>query len=80
MQCPSCSRYFTTIQALVQHSESQSTRCHLRDSEEFHQFLDTLTGGMVAVQGRNIDLTVSYAVQSSGTARDLLQDGEAVDM
>ncbi|EFW99734.1 dhhc zinc finger membrane protein [Grosmannia clavigera kw1407] len=75
VQCPSCSRYFTTIQALVQHSESQSARCHLRDSEEFHHFLDTLTGGMVAVQGRNIDLTVAYEVQP-GAVRDLLPNGE----
>lgn len=62
VQCPMCSRNFRTIEALVQHCESQSVRCHLRDSEEYEQFLDTLTGGLVGIEGRHVDLTVSYAV------------------
>lgn len=70
MQCPSCFKYFPSVEALVQHCTSQSGRCHFRESEDYHPFLNIATAGVAEVSGRNVDMTLTYSVQA--TARDAL--------
>ncbi|CAK7224061.1 hypothetical protein SCUCBS95973_005392 [Sporothrix curviconia] len=74
VQCPSCFGYFTSVNALTQHCESQSSRCQFRESDDYLPFLNILTAGVAEVQGRNIDMTLAYNVQP--TAAPALLQGE----
>lgn len=68
-QCPSCLQFFGSATALTAHSESQSRRCHIRDTDDYNQYLDQLTGGIAEARGRHdADHTVRYGVQR-GAAR-----------
>ncbi|CAK7269678.1 hypothetical protein SEPCBS119000_003693 [Sporothrix epigloea] len=82
VQCPSCFSFFTSVNALLQHCESQSSRCQFRESDDYLPFLNILTAGVAEVQGRNIDMTLAYDVQPSAPLA-LLQDeiyqGESTD-
>ncbi|CAK7210950.1 hypothetical protein SBRCBS47491_000952 [Sporothrix bragantina] len=73
VQCPSCFRFFTSVNALTQHCESQSSRCQFRESDDYLPFLNILTAGVAEVQGRNVDMTLAYNVQPTA-APALLQD------
>ncbi|CAK7272363.1 hypothetical protein SEPCBS57363_005094 [Sporothrix epigloea] len=73
VQCPSCFGFFTSVNALMQHCESQSSRCQFRESDDYLPFLNILTAGVAEVQGRNIDMTLAYDVQPSAPLA-LLQD------
>ncbi|CAK7228494.1 hypothetical protein SEUCBS140593_006935 [Sporothrix eucalyptigena] len=73
VQCPSCFGYFTSVNALTQHCESQSSRCQFRESDDYLPFLNILTAGVAEVQDRNIDMTLAYNVQPTA-AQALLQD------
>ncbi|KAI9845495.1 MAG: hypothetical protein M1837_004834 [Sclerophora amabilis] len=58
--CPTCLRLFKTTTALVQHCESPSTRCKIRDSDSYNKALDTFTGGILETNGHHEDGTVRY--------------------
>ncbi|CAK7563083.1 MAG: hypothetical protein SEPTF4163_000940 [Sporothrix epigloea] len=73
VQCPSCFGFFTSVNALMQHCESQSSRCQFRESDDYLPFLNILTAGVAEVQGRNIDMTLAYDVQPTASLA-LLQD------
>ncbi|ERS95738.1 hypothetical protein HMPREF1624_07813 [Sporothrix schenckii ATCC 58251] len=73
VQCPSCFVLFETVNALMQHCESQSSRCQFRESDDYIPFLNILSAGAAEIHGRNVDMTLSYDVQE-GAARMLLMD------
>lgn len=62
VQCPACLRWFDSMAALTQHSESQAERCNVRDTEEFRQFLDQMTAGVVDTVDHHEDGTNKYTV------------------
>ncbi|KAL1895181.1 hypothetical protein Sste5346_005326 [Sporothrix stenoceras] len=73
VQCPSCFDLFETVNALMQHCESQSNRCQFRESDDFIPFLNILSAGVAEIHGRNVDMTLQYNVQE-GAAPMLLMD------
>lgn len=62
VQCPSCLRWFEGMTALTQHSESQALRCKVRTTEEYRQFLDQMTAGVVDTTDMHGDGTNKYTV------------------
>ena len=73
-QCPSCFGWFTSLNALTQHIESPTTRCHFRETDEYVPFINILSAGVVDVQGHNADMTLAYSVQPTAAAA-LLEEG-----
>lgn len=73
VQCPSCFDLFETVNALMQHCESQSSRCQFRESDDYIPFLNILSAGVAEIHGRNVDMTLQYSVQE-GAAPMLLMD------
>jgi hypothetical protein len=65
LRCRSCLRIFKSATALTQHSESQGTRCRIRDTDEYGQALDDFTAGQIEVNGIWSDGTVRYKVVGS---------------
>lgn len=65
LQCPHCLRYFSSITALTQHSESEGRKCEIRNTNEFRHFLDHLTAGLADVEGKHEDDTNKYIVSAS---------------
>lgn len=65
LQCPHCLRYFSSITALTQHSESEGRKCEIRNTNEFRHFLDNLTAGLADVEGKHEDDTNKYIVPES---------------
>jgi hypothetical protein len=59
-RCPSCLRQYQSATALVQHAESQAVKCQIRESQEYKNAVDQITGGFVGTAGRHIDHTVRY--------------------
>lgn len=77
VECPTCLRKFDSITALTQHSESQGVKCEVRKTEEFRQFVDQLTGGIVDTADLHDDGTNKYFVpEEAGRVfnRDDLQE------
>ncbi|GKT58511.1 DNA polymerase subunit alpha B [Colletotrichum tofieldiae] len=64
LQCPGCLRYFRDASSLTAHSESETNRCYIRNSENYRNYLDQLTGGMADVVDKNRDGTVKYEVST----------------
>lgn len=62
VQCPTCLRWFEGMTALTQHSESQALRCNVRDTEEYRQFLDQMTAGVLDTTDLHDDGTNKYTV------------------
>ena len=62
VQCPTCLRWFEGMTALTQHSESQALRCKVRETEEYRQFLDQMTAGIVDTTDQHEDGTNKYMV------------------
>jgi hypothetical protein len=60
LRCPSCLRQYNSATALVQHTESQARKCQIRDSRDYRQAVDLITGGLLDTAGRHDDLTVKY--------------------
>lgn len=58
--CPSCFKKFKTTAALVQHCESASVRCQIRNSENYNERLDLMTGGLIEVKGIHPDGSIKY--------------------
>ncbi|KAH8599995.1 hypothetical protein B0O99DRAFT_590414 [Bisporella sp. PMI_857] len=65
-QCVKCLKYFMSSTALVQHVESQSTRCDIRQASHFDNYIDRLTAHTVALEGKHEDDTNRYRVQNFG--------------
>jgi hypothetical protein len=54
---------FTSITAITQHCESESTSCRIRHSENFRAFLNQLTAGICDLDGlHGADGTNRYVV------------------
>ncbi|KAK2019803.1 C2H2 type zinc finger-containing protein [Colletotrichum eremochloae] len=64
LQCPGCLRYFKDASSLTAHSESETSRCSIRHSENYRNYLDQLTGGMADVNDKHRDGTVKYEVST----------------
>ncbi|KAM7207553.1 hypothetical protein V8F20_002031 [Naviculisporaceae sp. PSN 640] len=62
VECPTCLKKFDSITALAQHSESQGVKCQVRNTGEFRQFMDQLTGGIVDTPDVHEDGTNKYVV------------------
>lgn len=60
LRCPACLRIFKSATALVQHAESQSYKCDIRESEKYRQAVDQITGGFIDAVGKHADNTVKY--------------------
>ncbi|KAF4589619.1 Zinc finger, C2H2 [Ophiocordyceps camponoti-floridani] len=59
--CPYCHRRFPTLTSIVAHAEQSSSRCHIRDSDNYDAWIDQLTGGVLDVGvERHVDGTVKY--------------------
>ncbi|PFH61392.1 hypothetical protein XA68_17504 [Ophiocordyceps unilateralis] len=59
--CPYCHRRFPTLTAIVAHAEQSSSRCHIRESDNYDAFMDQLTGGVIDVgEERHDDGTIKY--------------------
>ncbi|CAG8952784.1 hypothetical protein HYFRA_00009029 [Hymenoscyphus fraxineus] len=65
-QCKRCLSYFATLSALTQHSEAQSTKCIVRQTDFYSGVVDELTGGIAAPVGLLRDSTVRYAINNIG--------------
>lgn len=57
-QCPGCLRRFNGAAALVQHMESASERCRIKESRHFGNAMTIVSGGYLAVTGFHSDGTV----------------------
>ncbi|RKF55280.1 putative c2h2 finger domain-containing protein [Golovinomyces cichoracearum] len=66
LQCRGCLKYFGSATALIQHSESQSLRCRIRELPDYEQVVDIMTSGVATVAGRLRDNSVAYATTKSG--------------
>ncbi|KAI9734440.1 MAG: hypothetical protein M1818_006828 [Claussenomyces sp. TS43310] len=64
LRCPACLRHFSTATALVQHAESQAKKCRIRETDQYRQAVDQITGGLVDTSGRHEDDTVRYIAPS----------------
>jgi palmitoyltransferase len=64
VQCPSCLGWFTDLTALVQHAEAPGRRCYARLSDNYRQFIDQLTAGVIDLdfEHPHEDGTVKYLV------------------
>ena len=51
---------FSSTTALVQHCESPANRCNIRETGDYNQALDTITGGLLEVKERKDDGQVEY--------------------
>lgn len=63
-KCPMCQKKFETLYALMAHCEAINSRCHIRYSKTYNEFINNLTGGFVnaAVKGRD-DVTLYQTVK-----------------
>lgn len=59
-RCPYCLKIFKSTTALVQHAESATTRCKLRESAHFGEAMDAFTGGLIETHGYNPDGSIKY--------------------
>ncbi|KAI9828787.1 MAG: hypothetical protein M1832_001892 [Thelocarpon impressellum] len=67
ISCPGCLKIFNSTTALVQHCESASNRCKIREADDYNQALGVITGGVLDVDGYHDDGTIKYsAAQLSG--------------
>ncbi|KAF4340601.1 C2H2 finger domain protein [Fusarium beomiforme] len=65
-RCPYCLDIFKSLTAITSHAESSSTKCKIRNTDEFNAYFDQLLGGMVSVGGeRNKDGTLRYEMSKS---------------
>ncbi|KAM7212557.1 hypothetical protein V8F06_012054 [Rhypophila decipiens] len=62
VECPTCLRKFDSITALTQHAESQANKCNVRETDEYRQFMDQLSGGIVDTAEKHADGTNKYTV------------------
>ncbi|KAK2062891.1 C2H2 type zinc finger-containing protein [Colletotrichum caudatum] len=69
LQCPGCLRYFRDASSLTAHSESETDRCSIRRSQNYRNYLDQLTGGMVDVNENHRDGTVKYEVSTEAVIK-----------
>ncbi|KAL2880927.1 hypothetical protein SGCOL_003577 [Colletotrichum sp. CLE4] len=69
LQCPGCLRYFRDASSLTAHSESESTRCSIRKSENYRSYLDQLTGGMADLGVKHEDGTIKYEVSTEAVIK-----------
>jgi hypothetical protein len=54
---------FRSATALVQHAESQAIKCNIRESFQYRQAIDQMTGGLVDIDPldeRHFDNTIKY--------------------
>ncbi|KAJ9148445.1 hypothetical protein NKR23_g5087 [Pleurostoma richardsiae] len=77
VQCPQCLKYFGSTTALVQHTESNGVRCHMKHQDDYRDFLEQLTGGLTDTGGMHRDDTVRYvvtddAIETFGPANGLV--------
>lgn len=63
ISCPTCGNHFGSLHALAAHVESQSRKCHMRESKAYGWFLNQLTWGTAEVAGRHGDYTLKYQLQ-----------------
>lgn len=48
-QCPGCKTMFPALSRLLYHTESNSRRCHFRDSANYNVFLNQAMGGLIDI-------------------------------
>ncbi|KAI9663445.1 MAG: hypothetical protein M1829_006083 [Trizodia sp. TS-e1964] len=58
--CPKCHKLFNSSTALVQHCESPTNRCKIRESAKYGKTIDTISGGLLETKGRHADGTIKY--------------------
>ncbi|KAF9775479.1 hypothetical protein IL306_006396 [Fusarium sp. DS 682] len=81
-RCPYCLNTFGSLTAITQHVESNSSKCKIRNTEQFNAFFDQLLGGLVNVEReRNEDGTLRYEMSKSfgkgpGPGRHLIEPKE----
>ena len=59
-RCPYCLKIFKTTTALVQHAESASARCKIRETGNYGKAMDTFTGGLIETKGYHEDGSIKY--------------------
>ncbi|KAB5563046.1 hypothetical protein GE09DRAFT_1219629 [Coniochaeta sp. 2T2.1] len=75
-ECPGCHDRFETIAALIAHTESQSIRCHFRNSKNYGHFLAQALVGIVDVVGEDVEHgLVEFAI--SKEAKQIFGGGPA---
>ncbi|KAB5545613.1 hypothetical protein GE09DRAFT_1224572 [Coniochaeta sp. 2T2.1] len=75
-ECPGCHDRFETISALIAHTESQSIRCHFRNSKNYGHFLAQALVGIVDVVGEDVEHgLVEFAI--SKDAKQIFGGGPA---
>ncbi|KUI57917.1 Protein glass [Cytospora mali] len=63
VSCPTCLKHFDFLYALAAHVESQSQKCHMRQSAAYGWFLNQLTWGAAELGGSNGDYMEKYQFQ-----------------
>ncbi|KAL1961114.1 hypothetical protein VTO42DRAFT_3059 [Malbranchea cinnamomea] len=74
VRCPSCFRIFKTHTALVAHIESATTRCYIKESMNFGQLMDDISGGLIETAGYNTDGSVRFgpgSMKNQATKKEL---------
>ncbi|KAG4275884.1 hypothetical protein FPRO04_08003 [Fusarium proliferatum] len=80
-RCPYCLNTFGSLASITQHVESNSSKCHIRESEQFNAYMDQLLASLVDVKERHPDGTVRYETSKTfgkgpSPGSDLVQQKE----
>ena len=70
IRCPACLKHFATSASLIAHAETAIGRCALKNSRNFGQIVDELSGGFLALRdedGENDTPLFGAAKRPSGT-------------
>lgn len=63
-RCLKCLKHFKTPAALIAHMESNSVRCHIKETDHFATMLSVTSGGFLTVAGRHADGTVKISAST----------------
>lgn len=48
-----CLRIFKSVTALIAHMETATVRCRIRDSSQYAQYMEDISGGIISAKGKN---------------------------
>jgi uncharacterized C2H2 Zn-finger protein len=64
-RCPYCLNTFGSLAAITQHVESNSSKCKIRNTEQYNAYMDQLLASMVDVKEKHADGTVRYEMSKT---------------
>lgn len=69
VQCPRCCRWFDTVAALTAHAVAPGAKCEIRKTDNYRQFLDQLTAGIIDTTEKHGDGTAKFSVPDEARER-----------